>query len=286
MWSLYASPDKTSIFTSVPSKDQVTYEPGYIHIFSNEGKLLNKIKVDAHGFDLNFISDDTAIVRFPTEDRKIQHGIFKLSESGKWELTITQHNVESEIYPFGRGLHIYQSENFKIERIDKKKYNLISHNNKLQLNSNAAVYQALETPEGELAFLIGTRLISFYNQGLKKTSEIKENKAIQTFAVGNNSTAILTKEEIRCYDEEGTLKWRYSSLPKSNGTVTWYPNSKIYLWVISNSNEKIVAAITEQGKVVKSQLFKADEYHREILIYPNQDTFIAQTNSQIEVFRL
>jgi len=286
MWSLYASPDKLTIFTSVPSKDQVTYEPGHIQIFSNEGKLLNKIKVDAHGFDLNFISDDTAIVKFPTEDSKIQQGIFKLSESGKWELTIPQHNVESEIYPFGRGLHMYKSENFKLERIDKKKYNLISNKNKLQLNPNAAVYQAIETSEGQLAFLIGTRLISFYNQALKKTWEIKENKAIQTFAVGNNSTAIMTKEEIRCYDEEGRLKWRYSSLPKSEGTITWYPNSKLYLWAISNSNEKIVAAITEQGNVVKSQLFKTAEYHRDILTYPNQDTFIAQTNSQIEIFRL
>ena len=286
MWSLYASPDKSTIFTSVPSKDQVTYEPGHIHIFSNEGNILKKIKVDAHGFDLNFISDDTAIIKFPTEDRKFKRGIFKLSENGEWELTIPEHDVESALFPFGRGLHFFESKYFKLERIDKKKYNLISSQNQLELNPKAAVYQAVETPEGQLAFRTGTRSISFYNQKLKKATELKESKAIQTFAVGNNSTAIMTKEEIRCYDEEGTLKWRYSSLPKSNGILAWYPNRKLYLWILSNSNEKIVAAINENGHVVKSQLFKTAGYHRDILIYPNQDKFIAQTNSQIEIYRL
>lgn len=286
MYSLDASPDKSTIFTSVPSKSQITYEPGYIHILSSDGNVLKKIKVDAHGFELDFISDDKAIIKFPSEDRKIKKGILMHSKLGEWELILSQKDIENELFPFGRGLHRFASKTFKLERIDKKKYNLTSSKSQLELNLNAAVYQAVETPEEQLAFLIGTRLISFYNKNLKKTKELKESKAIQTYAVGSKSTAILTKEEIRCYDEEGTLKWHYSSLPNSRGEIAWYPNLKLYLWVSSNSNDKIVATITEKGYVVKSQLFKTTDYHRDILIYPSQDKFIAQTNSKIEIFQL
>lgn len=286
MYSLYISPDKKEIFTSIPSKDQVTYEPGHIIILSNDGDVLKKIKVDAHGFDLSFVSNNKAMIKFPTEGSKSKKAILKKDQSGGWDLNFPRYDVENEMSPFGVGLDWFESNTFKLERIDKKVYNLISFKKQIVLNLKAAIYQVVETPEGQLSFLSGTRLLSFYNQELEKVIEIKESKAIQSFVVGNNSTAVITKEEIRCYDKEGLLKWRYSSLPKSKGILAWYPTKKTYVWVNTSSSDTIVAAITEDGDIVKSQLFKATEYHSGIILYPKQDAFIAQTNSRIEIFRL
>lgn len=286
MWALYGSPDNTTLFTSVPLKEQVTYEPGYILILSNEGKELKKFKVDAHGFHLDFISNERAIIKFAAEIGKRDIGLLTRNDNN-WELIFSEENVEKDLYPFGAGLHHFESEQFTLARTDKKKYSLKSNHNQKDLNLKAAIYGAVETPNRELAFRSGTRLIAFYNQELEKTKEVKESEAIQTFAVGDNSIVVVMKEEIKGYNKEGLLQWRYGSLPKSEEfKIAWYPNSQLYVWVVSNSNEMIVASITEQGVVRRSQSFKKQVFHRELLMYPNQEVFIAQTNSQIQVFNL
>lgn len=286
MRSFFSSPDKETIFTSVPLESEVTFEPGYILIISNEGEVLNKISVDAYGFELKFISNTMGIITFPTIDRKTIKGTIEKNDSDDWVLSIPKKDINNYLFPYGRGLHSFESAQYKLERTDKTKYMLRSKNNELELKLSAAIYQVIETSNKELAFLTGTRLISFYSHDLSKINEIREKVAIQTFASGLNSTAIMTKNMLKGYDLEGTLKWSYRSLPKSTGSITWLDSLEAYIWITSNSSEKIIATINEHGDILKSQSFDGSLYNRDISVSPDNNKFIAHTNNSVEIYEV
>src|SRR5699024_2300566 len=250
------------------------------------GKILDKIIVDAYGFDLEFITNKKGLIYFPTEDRKTETGTLEQSESGDWRLTIAKNDIYDELHPFGRGLHSFDSKNYSLIRTDKKTYTLSNNTEEIKLKLSAAIYQAKETPNKLLAFLTGTRLISFYNQNLNTVKEIRDKKAIQNFAVGISSTAVWTKNLLNGYNAKGKLLWSYRALPKSKNSIIWIDSFEVYIWITANSSEKIVATINEQGEVLKSQSFNSELYFREINIFPDDAKFVAQTNSSIEIYEI
>ncbi|MFC7061044.1 ornithine cyclodeaminase [Halobacillus seohaensis] len=288
MYSLYASPDKKTLFTSAPKKDEITYLPGTFYVISDEGEVLKKKRVDAHGFQVEFQTEEKGLVRFASERGKGAAGALYINTQGNWDLKVLAEEEEEDLKPFGVGLNEYVSDNYRLERIDKKKYTLQSAGEKVDLNLKAAIYEAQETPSGDLAFRSGTRLIPFYNRQLeKKGVEIKEEKNILSFATGDGSLAVVSKEEIRGYDLEGHLKWRFSPIPKAtHSEVVWCEYHKLYLWVLGNSNEKLVATLSEEGKVIRSQSFNDRDYHRDIEVYPDDCVFIAQSNSVINLYEI
>ncbi|MEW4288391.1 ornithine cyclodeaminase [Rossellomorea marisflavi] len=285
MWSLYDSPDKDVIFTSAPTKDEITYEPGVFYIISNEGKILTKQKVQAHGFYMEFLSNSKGIIRFRSEKgSKGQIGIVVRDQSGKWHLTIAENLTEEEIAPFGAGLDFIETPHFKLERTDKKKYTLHSGNASEELSLKAAVYEAVETLDNAFVLRSGKRSVLFYDQGLAKGLELKEAEDIKCFAVGNRNIVVVTKSEIHGYSLDGKCVWKYSAIPKTTQTqVAWYPEQEVFLWEVSNSHKRLVASIKESGEVVKSQSFNANDYHRDTLFFPEKGVFSVQTNGEIKI---
>jgi hypothetical protein len=284
MWSLYLSPDGETLFTSMPSEDEITYLPGYILTYSKDGKLTGEFKVNAHGFNLEFTSDSKAIVNFAYERGEPPYkGVFERNQIGKWLLKTGEANE----YTFGAGLNEMVLPTFKLKRMDKKQYLLSTKNHQVELKLSAAIYEAYETTDSKLLIRTGRRLVSFYNNQLVKVMEIKEQENIQSVCLGRNSLVILTKNEIRGFNYDGELKWRYSSIPKSHDpNVTWHPGKNSYLWIVSNNLETIVASISEDGTVSRSQSFDTNEYHRQIIAYPEFHAFLAQTNELISIYSI
>ncbi|OXL91409.1 ornithine cyclodeaminase [Bacillus sp. KbaB1] len=289
MRSLFLSLDGEVLFTSIPSGSEITYLPGHIVTYSKDGQQLDKFKVDAHGFNLDFISEDRAIVHFASDrGEKSVSGIFEIDGKGKWRLKINESDVESEKRNvFGAGLNDVSLPNFRLKRTDKKKYELESRNSKIELKFSAAIYEAYETMEHNLVLRIGTRLLSFYNTDLEKILEVKEQESIQSVTLGSSSLVVVTKAEVKGYNYQGEVLWRYSALPKAfESRVLWIPSKNIYLWIVSNNLETIVAAIHENGNVLKSHSFNKNSYHHSILVYPEECCFVAQINEIIQGYSI
>ncbi|MBA4602683.1 ornithine cyclodeaminase [Thermoactinomyces mirandus] len=289
MWSLFLSPDGEVIFTSLPSGEEITWLPGYIVTYSKDGQQLDQFKVDAHEFNLEFMSEDRGIVLFAAErGEKPVSGIFERDRKGKWNLKINEPDVENEEQNvFGAGLNDVELPNFHIKKIDKKIYELESPVNKTELKLSAAVYEAYESPEKKLVLRTGKRRILFYNKKLEKILELKEQENIQSVTLGHNSLVVVTKGEVKGYTYEGEVLWRYSPLPKAYESRTaWVPNKKIYVWIVSNNSETIVAAISEEGTILKSHSFDKNLYHRSILVDPEESCFVAQTNEVIQGYTI
>jgi len=284
---MYLSPDGETLFTSMPTDDEITYLPGYILIFSKDGEELDKIKVDAHGFNLEFTSDSEAIVHFSSEKGMTPvKGRFERENSGKWSLKMMKDKIEQS-NPFGAGLNEKELPHYQLIRTDKKKYLLSTQDQQIELKLTAAIYEAYETEGGKLVIRIGTRLVSIYDQQLEKVLEIKEQESIQSVSIGQNSLVILSKGEIRGYNHNGELLWRFSAIPKSvESKVTWHPEEHMYLWIVSNNQETIVAAISEEGSVLRSQSFNKAEYHYSITTDTETQTFVAQSNEVIRIYHI
>ena len=284
MWSLYASPDKKTIFTSAPTKEEITYKPGHLYIISSDGKIVKKIKVKAHGFHIEFISEIKGVITFASENRGGDVGLLEKDEKGNWSLTLVEADFKEIAKPYGAGINHFQSEQYRLERTDKKKYKIKSSEKEEVLSFKAAAYEAQETELLELAIRTGTRLITLYNQSLENKLELKETENIQSFSFGLSSVVVVLKSEIRGYDREGNIQWRYSSLPKSDHfQIAWFPKEKLYVWEVTNVHERMLVSITEKGDIVRSESFDIREYHRAPLLVPRENAFVVQSNDVIKV---
>jgi hypothetical protein len=288
MWSMYLSPDKEYLFTSAPSGSEITYLPGHLFVFNKEGKQLNKFKVNAHGFDLEFVSSDKALVKFSSEKgEKGEEGVLFRNEKGKWDFSYADKEKQDEQKSFGAGLYDLVTNSFKITRIDKKKYLLENDDNSKEVKLTAAMYEAVETRDNLLITRSGTRLISIFNKDLNKVLDIKESENILSMVPGESTIAVATKNELRGYNFKGELIWRYASIPKGSCTsLVWVEDKAVFVWVVSSNVEKIVAAINKDGKVLKSHSFKSNDYHRSIFVDNKNAEFVAQTNEKIEIYEL
>lgn len=77
--------------------------------------------------------------------------------------------------------------------------------------------------------------------------------------------------------------WKYSPLPKTyESWIHWIPLSCLYVWIVVNNLETVVATLTEAGKVQNSQSFTKQDYHRPVLISSEQLRFVVQSNEPIE----
>ncbi|WP_252316053.1 ornithine cyclodeaminase [Sinobaca sp. H24] len=284
MWSLYASPDKKTIFTSAPTNEEITYKPGHFYVISSDGRVLKKIMVKAHGFHIEFISERKGVILFASETSGGDVGILEQDEKENWSLTLVESTFKEIVKPYGMGMNHFHSEKYKLERTDKKKYKIRSIEKEDELTFNAAAYEAQETVSGEFAIRIGTRLIALYSQSLEKKLELIEAENVQTFSFGLKSVAIVLKNQIRGYDRKGNLQWRYSSLPKSiHFQIAWFPKEELYVWEVSNNQERMLISITEKGEIIKSESFDSREYYRTPLLVPEENAFIVQSNDTIKV---
>ncbi|GAE35611.1 hypothetical protein [Halalkalibacter akibai] len=288
MWSLYLSPDGKYIFTSVPKKEEITYMPGEILVFNKEGKQVHKFKSKAQGFHLEFLSNNKAKVNFSTDRGEDPlNGYFEKDDNGKWSMFLDESGESNNDNPFGAGIDVAKTSNYNLVRTDKKKYSLSSNEKTENLNVQAAIYEAHETNQGDIALRIGTRLIRFYNPNIEKTVEIKEEENIQQFTLSNSILAVLTKKEIKGYSLTGDLLWRYSNIPKTyTNEIYWSDTKEKFLWIVSSNIETIVASITEDGTIVNSQSFDKNSYHRSMEVSPYYDCFVAQTNEKIQSFEI
>lgn len=285
MWSLFVSPDGEYVFTSVPSGTEITYLPGYLLVLTKDGEDAGKLKVPAHGFQMSFTSNETATIRLASEKgEKPVKGLLRLKPNKKWEfIQVEGEALEAE---FGAGLYVVETDTYTLTRTDKKKYMLQTKDKELELKLSAAIYEAYETNE-KLVFRTGTRFIAFYNKQLEKEMEIKETDAITSVILGGSGFVVVTKKEVKGYDIEGKVIWRYSPLPKTyESIVEWVPSKELYVWVVSNNQESIVATITEDGKVIHSQSFDKSQHHRVPIVSREQECFVIQSNAWIQAYGL
>ncbi|MYL53055.1 hypothetical protein GLW08_06850 [Pontibacillus yanchengensis] len=216
-------------------------------------------------------------------ERKI--GLLEKQNSGKWSLVKTE-GVEPKEKPFGAGMHEFSGNTFSLKRTDKKKYLFKSNDVEKELSVSAAIYEAYEL-HGELVVRIGNRTIAFFDTNMKKIQEIKEKENIGGIAPGENSLFISLKGEVKGYSYQGELQWKYSSIPKPYGNQQyWVPSRQCYIWSVHNDIEHIVATISEKGEIINSQSFGSKEYHRDMIISPQNQCFIAQTNGSIECYEM
>lgn len=285
MWSLFISPDGEYVFTSVPSGTEITYLPGHLQVFTNDGEDAGKLKVPAHGFTLSFTSNETATIRLSSEKGvKPVEGLLRLKPSKKWEfIQVEEDGLGAE---FGAGLNEVKTDSYTLTRTDKKKYVLKTKDKELELKLSAAIYEAYETNE-KLVFRTGTRFIAFYNKQLEKEMEIKETDTITSVVLGGSGFVVVTKKEVKGCNIEGQVIWRYSPLPKTNvSIVEWMPSKNLYVWVASNNLESIVSSINEDGKVINSQSFDKSQHHRVPIASAEQECFVIQTNACIQAYGL
>jgi len=288
MWTLFLSPDGEYIFTSSPKKEEITYLPGDILIFNKDGKQVHKFKSQSQGYQLEFLSNVKALVRFTVEKGNTPFsGILEKNNKDKWSLIIEETEPDTKTSPFGAGINDAKLNNFELERTDKKKYTLSSKTESIELKLQAAIYEAKETVDGKLALRIGTRLIQLFDKKLEKILEIKETENVQSITLSDNCIVILTKKEIRGYSITGALLWRYSSIPKTNIVEGyWYSQEKKIVWIVSSNIESVIATLSEDGGILNSQSFDKQLYHRPLVCFPIQSCFVAQTNEKIESFKI
>lgn len=256
-------------------------------MISKDGEINEKIKVENHGFHLEFTTDSRALIHYATESGQTPvKGILNKDYFGKWSLRNLENGIEKK-NDFGQGINKIKVGEYQITRTDKKKYDIESSVHKQELKLPAAIYEAYEILGNHLVLRIGTRMVAFYNQSIEKVGDVKEEENIQAVCPGDNTFVVVTKAEIKGYDYTGEVVWRYSAIPKaSEARVYWFKNLKLYLWIVSNNIESIVAFIEESGKVLKSQAFDKKEYHRSILVSVDDGWFVAQTNSEIQIYEV
>ncbi|WP_043933824.1 hypothetical protein [Bacillus sp. EB01] len=288
MWSLYLSPDGETLFTSIPSKEEITYMPGTLLMLSKEGKEIGKFKVESQGFNLEFIESDLAFVRFASErGTPPVPGYLKRDEKNKWLLTFDKEEDQENEMDFGAGINTIELKAYSLKRTGKKIYVILSEQKQQELKLPAAIYEAYETPQGNILLRVGTRTISVYSPKLEKVLEIKENENILSVRCGSETFGIITKSEFKGYSTDGKLQWKYSSLPKSyESKAYWFPGKGVYLWVVGNNLETVVASIDETGTVHHSQSFDKKEYHWEFSISLDQQIFVAQGNQSVKGFNV
>lgn len=285
MRSMYLSLDGEHIFTSMPSEAEITYMPGHLLVFTKEGKEVAKIKVPAHGFNLEFVSNREARIWLASESRESSvRGLLQLDSNKKWEFIQIEEDMASE--EFGAGLHHFETSNYTLERTDKKKYLLATHGKEKELKLGAAIYEAYEV-NNQLLIRTGTRALQFYNENFEKVMEIKGEESISSVVLGTEGFVVVTKKEVKGYDFEGKVLWRYGTIPKSyESKVIWINTLERYIWVLSNSHETIVASISEDGKVFNSQSFDMKLYHRTPIVSVENECFVVQTNGSIEAYSI
>lgn len=286
MWSLYLSPDGNYIFTSVPKDVEITYLPGELLILAKDGEEAGRIKVPAHGFTLDFTTEESANIELAGETAgDVVRGVLRLNYNKKWEFIEQKGDFLSS--PFGAGLNKGKTTNFSLKRTDKKKYILATKDKEVELKLSAAVYEFYEVKNRRLVLRTGTRIVTIYNENLDKIMEVKEAENITSVVVANNGFAVVTKKEVKGYNFEGELSWNYSALPKAyESTVVWNPNSQQYVWVVSNNIQTVIATISESGVIVHSQSFDKRLYHRQPIVSVEKGWFVVQTNDVIEAYKL
>ena len=287
MYSLFLSPDGETIFTSIPESIEITYYPGSLVMISKDGEIKEKIKVENHGFHLEFTTDSRALIHYATESGQTPvKGILNKDYFGKWSLRNIENGSEKK-NDFGQGINKIKIGEYQITRTDKKKYDIESSIQKQELKLPAAIYEAFEILGNHLVLRIGTRMVAFYNQSIEKVGDVKEEENIQSVCPGDETFVVVTKTEIKGYDYTGEVVWRYSAIPKATeARIYWFKDLKLYLWIVSNNIECIVASINETGKVLKSQSFDGKEYHRAILVSGDDGWFAAQTNSEVQIYNI
>ncbi|MFJ5770338.1 ornithine cyclodeaminase [Psychrobacillus sp. NPDC093180] len=286
MWSLFISPDGNYIFTSIPEDTEITYLPGHLLILTKDGEEAGRIKVSAHGFNLEFTTKETANIQLAAESAgELVRGILRANYNKKWEFIEQKNGSNSS--EFGAGLYKEKTTNFKLKRTDKKRYILATKDKEVELKLSAAVYEIYEVKNRRIVLRTGTRVVSMYNESLEKVMEVKETENITSVVVSNNGFAVVTKKEVKGYNFEGKIMWNYSALPKSyESTVVWNPNSQQYVWVVSNNLETVIATVAENGVIAHSQSFNKSLYHHQPIVSVEKGWFVVQTNDVIEAYKM
>ncbi|MDM5281917.1 ornithine cyclodeaminase [Peribacillus frigoritolerans] len=288
MRHLYLSPDGENLFTSVPDDVEITYLPGELVVMNKKGTILDRFKVEAHGFYMDFYTDVLASVHLRTETNTPVSQAYMKKEGGfHWYLTYDKDEEVKEIEgEFGAGLNKVSTDTYTLKRTDKKKYEVTTLGKTVELKLAAAIYEAHETLDGNLLVRIGTRSLFIYNSELETVLKLKEADNIQSVVPGKDSVMVMTKGETKGYSWAGTLLWRYSSIPKADSKGYWIPKKEVFMWVVGNNLELIVASISQKGEVLRSQSFSRREYHWDPHVSLDKGLFVIEGNQKVMAYKL
>lgn len=288
LFSVFLSPDGENIFIGVPLKVNISYEPGFIIILNKKGEKEGQIEGPAHGFNIDFVSNDEGIVHFAT-DRGEEPKIFSLfkDQTKKWRLG-EQRNKESLRSEFGAGIKSLKLNNFSLNRVDKKKYVGRYDNKESELKVSAAIYEAYEVSQQNLLTRIGNKTITYFNENYNKVWNVKTEESVLKVVVGISTFIVVSKEEIASYNlNDGTLIWRMSAPPKSSvNKVYWSKKMITFIWFVGNQQEYYVATINENGDVYNSKRFTDLMLFNDTVFNEDQNMFIVQKSNTIEGYKV
>jgi hypothetical protein len=288
LFSVFLSPDREHIFIGVPLKTNISYEPGFIVVLNKDGVEEGKIKAPAHGFHIEFVSNNEGIIHF-TVDRGEEPKIYQLVKDnmGKWKLgqRMNKDQLQGE---FGAGISQLHSSNFSLIRTDKKKYKGYFGGREHELKVSAAIYEAYEVGQNNLLVRVGNKTITYFNQDFNKLWGIKTENAVSSVVLGINTFIVVSKDDIVAYNiADGRQNWKMAAPPKSRvNKVYWSQRMITFIWQCGNEQEFYVATVNEHGIVRNSQLFKDLTFYNDTVFSQEQNTFIIQKSKSIEGYKI
>lgn len=288
LFSVFLSPDSEHLFVGVPLKVNISYEPGYVVVLNKDGEDEGKIKAPAHGFHIDFQSNEEGVITFSTERGEASRIYrFHKGRTGKWKLgeQIDKGELQSD---FGAGLNDIDINNFSLRRIDKKKYICRFGENEHELKLNAAIYEAYTINQENLLIRVGNKTLIRYNSNFNKLWEVKTESAAIKVVVGAETFIFVSKEDITSYNvDNGLVNWRISAPPKSAlNNIVWAENMNRFIWLSGNDQEFYVASLNEQGGILNSQLFSDLSFYNQTRYDEKQNLFIIQKSTSIEAYKL
>ncbi|MFC5713663.1 ornithine cyclodeaminase [Thalassorhabdus alkalitolerans] len=286
IWELVLAPDGKTFFISEPIKEAISYLPGNLLAYSDEGKLVGKFKIPAQGFHIDFSSENEGVVTFATDkgETPIKQKITK-NQAGKWTLDKKVELLEDKKGEYGAGMYNGETKNFSFKRSEKKKYHVKSEENESEIKVNGAIYEYGETPSNLLMVRTGNKSVMFFDGSLNKVNELKTETNIVNIVLGDDTFIINTKNEFIGYSYEFNLKYRFSPSPKAYiNEVKWLEGDKSYLWGVGNSSKLVIAKIMETGEIKYSEEF--EEIISAVPFVHNKDRFFVRFNGKIKSYSL
>jgi hypothetical protein len=176
------------------------------------GNIEFDLTTTANPVFINFRDDDSGIMEIAQGSPYLVQRIGQL----RW---VAEQNPQilKDLELFKTGLNQAALGNYRIERRDKKTYQISHLARTYDLKLEAAIYDALLFPdENDMLLRIGNRTIIAFSNELNELWEIKTKVNIKSLVKGRDGFLILSKEEVQFYNWKGESIWRLGCPPKSD----------------------------------------------------------------------
>lgn len=243
----YAEVSRDGEYIFIAYNDAVSYEPGVLLVLDNDGKKLYETEIPAINFKLKYCVNGDILFTLKGENEK---RYFKFNMGCK--------NKLEEIEDEGALIEDrdFNLDHFKICYKDKKVYEFKSGNEVKEFKFPADIYEAYEIEDKQLLVKVGKRTLRIYNDSLDIVKEFKNDKDIVIAQQSDGGVILVLKDSIKYIKDFEDVQWEFNIPPKSNiNHVVWDKDRKLFLIAVGNMEEYLVAAISEAGEILKSQIF-------------------------------